>query len=45
VIIAQDIIQCPVLMKPDWRMQQLGVPVVESVGAPIKLAALLPAWD
>lgn len=41
VIIPQGITQCPVLMKPDWLSAQLGVPVVEGIGAPIKLAALL----
>jgi Asp/Glu/hydantoin racemase len=28
-------------MKPDWLSRQLGVPVVEGIGAPIKLAAML----
>jgi len=41
VIIPQGITQCPVLMKPDWLAGQLGVPVVEGIGAPIRLAALL----
>ena len=41
VIIPQGITQCPVLMKPDWLSAQLGVPVVEGIGAPIRLAALL----
>jgi allantoin racemase len=33
--------QCPVQIKPDWLQQQLGVPVVEGFGAPIRMAALL----
>lgn len=41
VIIAQGITQCPVQMKPDWLTEQLGVPVVEGIGAPIRMAALL----
>lgn len=41
VIIPQGITQCPVLMKPDWLSAQLGVPVVEGIGAPIRMAALL----
>lgn len=41
VIIPQGITQCPVQMKPDWLSEQLGVPVVEGIGAPIRLAALL----
>ena len=41
VIIPQGITQCPVQMKPDWLSKQLGVPVVEGIGAPIKMAALL----
>jgi allantoin racemase len=41
VIIPQGITQCPVLMKPDWLAGQLGVPVVEGIGAPIRMAALL----
>jgi allantoin racemase len=28
-------------MKPDWLSAQLGVPVVEGIGAPIRMAALL----
>jgi Asp/Glu/hydantoin racemase len=28
-------------MKPQWLSEQLGVPVVEGIGAPIRLAALL----
>ncbi len=41
VIIPQGITQCPVQMKPQWLSEQLGVPVVEGIGAPIRLAALL----
>jgi Asp/Glu/hydantoin racemase len=28
-------------LKPDWLTQELGVPVVEGIGAPIRMAALL----
>ncbi len=41
VIIAQGITQCPVQMKPKWLSEQLGVPVVEGIGAPIRMAAML----
>jgi allantoin racemase len=41
VIIPMGISQCPVHIKPDWLQNQLGVPVVEGIGAPIRLAALL----
>lgn len=41
VIIPQGITQCPVQMKPDWLSKELGVPVVEGIGAPIKMAGLL----
>jgi allantoin racemase len=41
VIIPQGITQCPVQMRPEWLSEQLGVPVVEGIGAPIRLAALL----
>ncbi|MDB5642341.1 MAG: hydrogenase expression protein HupH [Hyphomicrobiales bacterium] len=41
VIIPQGITQCPVQMKPDWLSAELGVPVVEGIGAPIRLAAML----
>lgn len=40
VIIPHGITQCPVQMKPDWLSRQLGVPVVEGIGAPIRMAAL-----
>jgi len=41
VIIPMGISQCPVHIKPDWLQAQLGVPVVEGIGAPIRMAALL----
>ena len=40
VILALGISQCPVHMKPDWLADKLGVPVVEGIGAPIRMAAL-----
>jgi Asp/Glu/hydantoin racemase len=43
VILLMGITQCPVHIKPDWLMDQLGVPVVEGIGAPIRLAAILVA--
>jgi allantoin racemase len=41
VIIPMGISQCPVHISPDWLQDQLGVPVVEGIGAPIRLAGLL----
>jgi allantoin racemase len=41
VIIPMGISQCPVHIKPGWLQEQLGVPVVEGFGAPIRIAALL----
>jgi allantoin racemase len=41
VIIPMGISQCPVHIKPQWLQEQLGVPVVEGFGAPIRMAALL----
>jgi Asp/Glu/hydantoin racemase len=41
VLIPMGITQCPVHIKPDWLQAQLGVPVVEGIGAPIRLAAML----
>lgn len=41
VIIPGGITQCPVHMKPAWLMEQLGVPVVEGIGGPIRMAALM----
>jgi allantoin racemase len=40
VILPMGITQCPVHVKPDWLSAQLGVPVVEGIGAPIRLAAM-----
>lgn len=41
VIIPMGVSQCPVHIDPKWLQEQLGVPVVEGVGAPIRMAALL----
>jgi allantoin racemase len=41
VIIVHGITQCPVHMKPEWLSNELGVPVVEGIGAPIRMAAML----
>jgi allantoin racemase len=41
VIIPMGITQCPVHIKPDWLQEQLKVPVVEGIGAPIRVAAML----
>ena len=41
VIIPQGISQCPVHINPDWLSKELGVPVVEGIGAPIRVAAML----
>ena len=41
VILPMGVTQCPVHIKPDWLMQELGVPVVEGIGAPIRFAAVL----
>jgi allantoin racemase len=41
VIIPMGISQCPVHIEPKWLQEQLGVPVVEGFGAPIRMAALL----
>ncbi|HWG04844.1 MAG TPA: aspartate/glutamate racemase family protein [Beijerinckiaceae bacterium] len=41
LIIPQGITQCPVQMDPQWLSAELGVPVVDGIGAPIRLAALL----
>ena len=40
VIIPTGITQCPVTMNPKWLRDQLGVPVVEGIGAPLRLAAM-----
>lgn len=39
LIIPMGISQCPIHIKPDWLSRELGVPVVEGIGAPIRLAA------
>ena len=41
VIIPMGITQCPVHIKPDFLRKQLGVPVVEGIGAPIRVAGML----
>ncbi len=41
LIIPMGISQCPVHIKPDWLQDQLGVPVVEGIGAPIRMAGML----
>ena len=41
VIIPMGISQCPVHMKPDWLMRELGVPVVEAIGSPILMAGIM----
>ena len=41
VIIPHGITQCPIHIKPDWLSKELGVPVVEGIGAPIRMAALM----
>lgn len=41
VIIVHGVTQCPVHIKPDWLTKELGVPVVEGIGAPIRMAALI----
>jgi allantoin racemase len=41
VILPMGITQCPVHIKPDWLMKELGVPVVEGIGAPIRMAAMM----
>jgi allantoin racemase len=43
VIIPQGITQCPVTIDPKWLAAELGVPVVEGIGAPIRMAAMLVA--
>ena len=40
VILALGITQCPVHMRPEWLSDKLGVPVIEGIGAPIKIAAM-----
>lgn len=41
LIIPMGISQCPVHIKPDWLRKELGVPVVEGIGAPIRVAAAM----
>lgn len=41
VVIPMGVSQCPVHIDPKWLQEQLGVPVVEGFGAPIRVAALL----
>jgi allantoin racemase len=41
VILPHGITQCPVHIKPDWLAKELGVPVVEGIGAPIRMAAMM----
>ena len=41
VIIPMGISQCPVHIKPDWLSRELGVPVVEGIGSPIRVAAAM----
>ena len=41
VIIPLGISQCPVHIKPDWLSKELGVPVVEGIGSPIRVAAAM----
>ena len=41
VIIPHGISQCPTHIKPDWLSKELGVPVVEGIGSPIRMAAML----
>ena len=41
VIIPTGVSQCPVHMDPKWLSAEIGVPVVEGIGAPIKLAGMM----
>ena len=41
VIVPHGISLCPTHIKPDWLSKELGVPVVEGIGAPIRVAAML----
>jgi Asp/Glu/hydantoin racemase len=40
VNIPTGVSQCPVQMKPEMLTKELGVPIVEGIGAPIRLAAM-----
>ncbi|MFM1816329.1 MAG: hypothetical protein RLZ98_3024 [Pseudomonadota bacterium] len=41
VLIMHGITLCPVHVDPHWLEDQVGLPVVEGIGAPIRMAALL----
>lgn len=41
VLIMHGISLCPVHVDPHWLEAQVGVPIVEGIGAPIRMAALL----
>ncbi|WP_426954705.1 aspartate/glutamate racemase family protein [Muricoccus radiodurans] len=41
VILAMGVTQCPVLLDPAWVEREVGVPVVEGIGAPLRVAAML----
>lgn len=41
VIIPMGVSQCPVHIDPGWLQDRLGMPVVEGIGAPIRLAAMM----
>lgn len=41
VILAMGVTQCPVMLDPAWVEEQVGVPVVEGIGAPLRLAGTL----
>jgi len=45
VIVPMGISQCPVHIKPDWLTRELGVPVVEGIGSPIRFAAMLKSLN
>jgi len=41
VILPMGVSQCPLLLDPNILSHEIGVPVVEGVGAPIRLAAMM----
>ena len=41
VILAMGVAQRPVLLDPAWVEREVGVPVVERIGAPLRMAAML----
>jgi allantoin racemase len=41
VILAMGVTQCPVLLDPAWVEREVGVPVVEAIGAPLRMAGLM----